>query len=220
MTPEQFDALSTAIANISCAGGGGGGIALDDEKDRFGHTFFAGAGSSTFTDTYEISCDCVIERGTMTGGNYIMVYLGQSTNTAEVLNLGTAAGHIGTIAGIREASDYASNILAMPGVILKKGQVLTARRTNEYDTLYMSFRPVKACSGGGMTPEQFDALSTAIANISCAGGGGGLTLDDSQNIISGEIFRLSSTQLSGVYEIPCDCVIDELKNLGQPYVQI
>ena len=96
----------------------------------------------------------------------------------------------------------------------------TATANGSSVQLKLELRPVKAGSGGGMTPEQFDILSTAIANISCVGGGGGLTLDDSQNIISGDIFSLSSSQLSGVYEIPCDCVIDELKNAGQPYVQI
>ena len=64
-----------------------------------------------------------------------------------------------------------------------------------------------------MTPEQFDSLSSAITNISYAGGGG-IALDDSQDIISGDILSAESGQISGTYEIPCDCIIDELENRG------
>ena len=79
------------------------------------------------------------------------------------------------------------------------------------------FRPVKAGSGGGMTPEQFDALSAAIANISCAGGGSGITLDETQGWFSTSV---SATTGSGTFgensetiELSCDCIVEAIRIL-------
>ena len=68
-----------------------------------------------------------------------------------------------------------------------------------------------------MTPEQFDALSTAIANISCAGGsggGGGIALDDSRGVLSDISVVIEPGQTYSVYEMPCDCVIDSMVNMA------